>query len=133
MSNTQIVRQYYQYFNQQNWAGMLALVDEEIQHYPNQGELRAGKALFAEFMNTMDEHYSEQVVDLVLFQGEIANRVAAEFFIDGIYKKAQDGLPPAHGQSYHLRVGAFLDVQDGKIKRITNYYNLEEWIALVSK
>ncbi|HET8704976.1 MAG TPA: nuclear transport factor 2 family protein [Pseudomonadales bacterium] len=133
MSNTDIVRQYYQYFNEQNWAGMLSLVDENIQHYPNQGELREGKAKFAEFLRIMDAHYSETCVDLMLFQGEASERVAAEFFIDGTYKKAQEGLPPAQGQTYHLRVGAFLEVRNGKITRLNNYYNLEDWIAMVSR
>ena len=27
--------------------------------------------------------------------------------------------------------GAFFDVRDGKIARVTNYYNLDDWIAQV--
>jgi len=126
------VRRYYGCFNRQDWPGMLALVDDEVQHYPNQGERRAGKAKFAEFLAIMDQHYQEQLVELTLFQGEAPERVAAEFFIEGVYKKAQEGLPPAHGQTYRLRVGAFLEVHNGKITRLNNYYNLEDWIAMVS-
>ncbi len=27
--------------------------------------------------------------------------------------------------------GAFFDIRDGKIARVTNYYNLQDWIAQV--
>ena len=42
-----------------------------------------------------------------------------------------EGLPPATGQTYFLRVGAFFELRDGKVARITNYYNLQEWLKQV--
>ena len=57
---------------------------------------------------------------------------AAEFVVHGIYKKGEPGLPPAHGQSYILPAGAFLEVQQGKITRVTTYYNLPLWIQMVA-
>ncbi|MEQ1841911.1 MAG: nuclear transport factor 2 family protein, partial [Verrucomicrobiales bacterium] len=59
------------------------------------------------------------------------DRSAAEFFIRGTYLKSDEGLPPANGQTYHLRVGAFFEVADGRITRVTNYYNLPDWIRQV--
>ena len=56
---------------------------------------------------------------------------ALQFFIDGAYIATDQGLPPATGQTYHLRVGAFFDVRDGRIARVTNYYNLQEWLRAV--
>jgi steroid delta-isomerase-like uncharacterized protein len=53
--------------------------------------------------------------------------------VNGIYKKGEEGLPEAHGQTYVLPAGAFLEVKDGKITRVTTYYNLTLWIELVSK
>ena len=132
-SNIEIIKHYYHCFNSRNWQGMLSLVSDQVQHDSNQGETRIGKTLFAEFMQIMDEHYEEKVVELNVFQAENSARLAAEFFIDGVYKKSQPGLPPAHGQTYYLRVGAFFEIEQGKIARITNYYNLPKWIELVSK
>ena len=40
-------------------------------------------------------------------------------------------MPEAKGQTYHLRVGAFFDLRDGKIARVTNRYNLSEWMRMV--
>lgn len=51
----------------------------------------------------------------------------------GVYHTTDEGLPEATGQTYVLAGGAFFDVQGDKITRVTNYYNLQEWIAQVSR
>lgn len=132
MTALETVKAYYEAFNAKNWEGMLALVDENIVHEPNQGTSRIGKNLFREFMQHMDESYEETLKDMVLFVGETDGRIAAEFVVHGIYKKGEAGLPEAHGQKYILPAAAFLEVKNGKINRVTTYYNLEQWIALVS-
>lgn len=133
MTDLQIVKAYYDAFNSRNWDDMLALVDENMKHEPNQGKPRMGKALFTEFMKHMDASYSETLKDIVLFSSETEGRIAAEFVVHGTYKKGEEGLPPAHGQAYVLPAAAFLEVRNGKISRVTTYYNLELWIELVSK
>ncbi len=143
MTDLQTVKAYYDAFNSRNWDDMLALVDENIQHEPNQGKPRIGKALFTDFMKHMDESYSETLKDIVLFSvpslklqhklSETKGRIAAEFVVHGTYKKGEEGLPPAHGQAYVLPAAAFLEVRNGKISRVTTYYNLELWIELVSQ
>lgn len=133
MTDLQTVKAYYDAFNSRNWDDMLALVDENITHEPNQGKPRIGKALFTEFMTHMDASYSETLKDIVLFSSETEGRIAAEFVVHGTYKKGEEGLPPAHGQTYVLPAAAFLEVRNGKISRVTTYYNLELWIELVSQ
>ena len=60
-------------------------------------------------------------------------RVGAVYVGHGVYRTTDEGLPEANGQTYVLPGGAFFDVRDGKITRVTNYYNLQEWIAQVSR
>jgi steroid delta-isomerase-like uncharacterized protein len=79
----------------------------------------------------MDRSYREQVVDLVVMADESGTRGSAEFFIEGEYLATDEGLPPATGQRYRLRVGAFFEIESGLVKRITNYYNLQEWLRQV--
>ncbi len=109
---------------------MLGMVTDDFVHDPNQGQRRVGRAMFSEFLSKMDRCYREQVVDLVVMVN--GDRAAAEFAINGQYLVAEDGLPPAQGQAYRLPVGAFFDLRDGKIARVTNYYNLEDWLAQVA-
>lgn len=132
MKEIDIVAAYYKHFNDGNWEGMLALVSEDIRHEPNQGTPRIGKALFTEFMQHMDRCYAEKLTDLVLFEGQVKGRIAAEFVVNGTYKVGEPGLPEAKGQQYVLPAAAFLEVSNGKISRVTTYYNLELWISLVS-
>ena len=133
MTAHETVQQYFNCFNAKDYPGMLALLDPNIRHEPNQGEPRIGLALFTEFLQLMEDCYDETLTDLVFFTETTARRVAAEFTVNGIYKKADEGLPPAHGQTYVLPAASFLEVKNGKITRVTTYYNLPLWIKLVEK
>ncbi|SPJ23438.1 ketosteroid isomerase-related protein [Palleronia abyssalis] len=127
---TDLIRRYFAAFNAGDADGMLALVSQDVSHFPNQGELRPGKDAFRAFLAEMDRAYSERAEDLTLFEGP-RGRVAAEFMIHGQYLQTQDGLPEATGQSYVLPVGSFFDIGGGRITRVTTYYNLEDWLRQV--
>lgn len=133
MTTLEIVKAYYDRFNQKDWNGMLALVDANIQHEPNQGDSRTGIGKFTEFLNVMDTSYEETLTDLVFMTEPTDTRVAVEFVVNGVYKKGEEGLPEAHNQAYVLPAAAFVEVSGGKISRVTTYYNLPLWIKLVSE
>ena len=126
------VTAYYAAFNAENPAGMLACVTEAIEHRVNEGGIRLGAAKFAEFCAHMGVSYREQLRDIEIFVNETGTRAAAEFTVHGEYLKTDPGLPEAKGQKYILPAGSFFDLQDGKISRITTFYNLNDWIAQVS-
>jgi steroid delta-isomerase-like uncharacterized protein len=58
-------------------------------------------------------------------------RAAAEYVVLGTYKATDEGLPPASGQTYRLPGGAFFSIEAGRIARVTNYYNLQDWLRQV--
>ncbi|MCC6280732.1 MAG: nuclear transport factor 2 family protein [Saprospiraceae bacterium] len=132
MQSLEVVKEYYACFNRKDWAGMLALLDNDIRHEVNQGDPRVGLALYEQFLQHMDESYEETLTDMVFLSEASGSRFACEFVVNGIYKKGEEGLPPAHNQTYVLPAGAFLEVKNGKITRVTTYYNLPLWIKLVS-
>jgi steroid delta-isomerase-like uncharacterized protein len=111
---------------------MLSLLHPEIRHESNQGEVRIGIEKFTAFLQKMDECYEEHLTNVVFFTEPSDQRVAAEFTVNGIYKKADDDLPPAHHQTYILPAASFLALKDGKISQVTTYYNLTLWLKLVS-
>lgn len=129
--SVELIQTYYNHFNSEKFDQMLSLVTDDVVHEVNEGEPQVGVDKFRSFMKIMDAHYSEKVVDIVVFSAGVKDRFAAEFFIEGVYKKSYEGLPPARNQKYRLRVGAFFEVREGKISRVTNYYNLNKWIELV--
>lgn len=129
----ELVLDYYAAFNRGDREAMLALLSDDVVHDINQGGRETGKAAFAAFLKRMDRCYREQLKDIVVMANGSGDRVAAEYVVHGEYLADDTGLPPAHGQTYVLPGGAFFDVRDGRIARVTNYYNLEDWIAQVSR
>ena len=129
--SAQLIESYYAAFNSGDREALLAMLTDEIAHEVNEGGIETGKDAFRAFLQRMDRCYKETVEDLVVFTSEDASRAAAEFHIRGQYLATDAGLPAATGQTYHLRVGAFFDIRDGKIARVTNYYTLSNWLRLV--
>ncbi len=130
-STIELLRRYYATFNAGDREAFLSLLADQVTHDINQGGAEVGIPAFREFLQRMDRCYAEQVEDLVVFASEDGSRGAAEFYISGSYLQTDEGLPPATGQTYHLRVGAFFEINEGKVSRITNYYNLQDWLHQV--
>lgn len=127
-----VLDQYYQNFNAANYAGMLALLSDDVVHEPSQGDPRKGKQLFREFLQHMERCYKEQVHDPVILVSADGTRAAAEFMLTGTYLNTDSDLPPAKGQQYRLRVGTFFELANGRITRVSNHYNLQHWLRQIS-
>lgn len=123
---------YYAAFNAGEAKGMLACVTEDVEHHVNEGGVRKGKPKFEEFCAHMGVSYRETLKDIVVFVSADGTRAAAEFVVHGEYLKTDPGLPEAKGQKYILPAGSFFTLRDGKICRVTTFYNLNDWIAQVS-
>ncbi|MGN6151569.1 MAG: ketosteroid isomerase-related protein [Lysobacteraceae bacterium] len=128
---TTLVLDYYAAFNRGDREAMLALLTDDVAHDLNQGPRETGRDAFAAFMARMDLSYREQLRDIVVMASPDGSRAAAEYVVHGEYLADDDGLPPANGQRYVLPGGAFFDLRDGRIARVTNYSNLQDWIAQV--
>ncbi len=131
MTATELVQAYYTAFNAGDMPAFLDLLAEDVVHDINQGERQVGKATFAAFMNKMNRCYRERLDDIVVMQNAAGDRAAAEFVVHGEYLANDEGLPPANGQTYVLPAGAFFEIKNGKVARISNYYNLNDWVAQV--
>jgi steroid delta-isomerase-like uncharacterized protein len=129
----QLITSYYTAFNQQDMRGFLDLLNEDIVHDINQGHREHGKEAFSAFMQRMNQHYKEQIIEISITSNKAGNRAAAEFTVVGQYLSTDQGLPVASGQSYLLPAGAFFEINKGKISRVSNYYNLQDWITQVNQ
>ena len=126
-----LIRRYYDAFNAGDMEAFLGLLDEQVLHDVNQGGREVGRGAFARFMERMNRCYRERVTDLVVMAAPGGNRAAAEFTVEGTYLAPDNGLPPARGQTYRLPAGAFFEVRGGRITRVTNCYNLSDWLTQV--
>jgi steroid delta-isomerase-like uncharacterized protein len=132
MNAEELIRSYYAAFNAADYDGMVALLTEDVAHDINQGGRETGRTAFRAFLAHMEECYAEQLADIVVLTEASGARAAAEFVVHGTYKATDAGLPEATGQTYTLPAGAFFDIVDGKIARVSNYYNLPEWLRQVN-
>lgn len=128
-----LIQSYYTAFNRGDWDTMLALLADDVHHDLNQGPRESGRETFRAFLGRMDRSYSEQLRDIVVMASGDGTHASAEYVVHGVYKRADEGLPAAHGQTYVLPGGAFFDVRSGRIARVTNYYNLQDWLHQVGK
>jgi steroid delta-isomerase-like uncharacterized protein len=126
-----LVEQYYQAFNAADMQTFLDLLTDDVVHDINQGGRDVGKAAFAAFMTRMNQCYEEQLIDIEIMVSPDGTRAAAEFVVLGRYLDNDEGLPPATGQQYRLPAGAFFELRDNKVARISNYYNLNDWLEQV--
>jgi len=131
MTTEELIRSYYAAFNAADYDGMVGLLTEDVVHDINQGSRETGRAAFRAFLSHMEECYSEQLKDIVVLVESTGLRAAAEFVVHGVYKATDVGLPEASGQTYVLPAGAFFSVRDGLIARVSNYYNLPDWLRQV--
>ena len=126
-----LVEQYYSAFNSKNYQSMLELVHPEVRHEVNEGDLKVGREAFAKFLAHMEKCYDETLEEIQYFEGSDPQRCAVEFYVRGKYLATDGGLPSARGQTYRIRAGAFFESNQGRISRVTTYYNLKQWIDLV--
>lgn len=130
VTDVDLVKQYYQRFNAGDWAGIVDMLGDEVAHDLNQGAREVGRVAFRAFLERMARSYREQLTDIVVC-GNGHGRVGAEYVVHGQYISTDEGLPPATGQRYVLPGGAFFAVADQRIHRVTNYYNLVDWLGQV--
>lgn len=126
-----LLRDYYAAFNRGDMDTFVGLLAENVAHDVNQGGRETGKAKFRRFMQRMNKNYRERLTNIKIVASADGKHAAAEFVVNGTYLATDTGLPKAKGQKYKLPGGAFFDVKRGKIARITNYYNLQDWLKQI--
>ena len=131
-ATVKLLQDYYAAFNKQDMDTFLSLLTDDVIHDINQSAREVGKDAFVAFMERMNKNYKETIVDIEVMTNTAGDRAAVEFTVSGEYLATDEGLPEANGQTYKLPAGAFFDIRDGLVARVTNYYNLEDWIAQVS-
>ncbi|MEZ5462938.1 ketosteroid isomerase-related protein [Dokdonella sp.] len=132
MNPLDLIRAYYDAFNRRDHVAMLALMTDDVVHDLNQGDREKGRDAFRAFLARMDRCYGERLEDIVAMASDDGSRAAAEYMVHGTYQSTDEGLPEATGQRYVLAGGAFFEIRGGRIARVSNYYNLADWLAQVS-
>jgi steroid delta-isomerase-like uncharacterized protein len=127
----ELINRYYAAFNAGDRDSLLALLADDVEHDVNQGQREVGRGAFMQFLDRMSACYEERVSDILIMASADGRHSAAEYVVAGSYIRTDEGLPPARGQKYRLAGGAFFEVRGGQIARVTNYYNLKDWLRQI--
>lgn len=130
-STKALIERYYDVFNRADFPTFFALMTDDVKHDINQSGTEIGKGKFREFIERMNNCYQERIENIQIMVNEKGDRAAAEYVVNGVYKNTDAGLPEAKNQIYKLSGGAFFEIKGGKIARVTNYYNLQEWLKQI--
>jgi steroid delta-isomerase-like uncharacterized protein len=131
-SSRELIQRYYLAFNRADWSGMLEMLADDVIHDLNQGDREIGRARFELFLQRMNRCYLEVLSEIEIMVSANGQRAAAEYVVSGQYLSTDEGLPAASGQRYRLAGGAFFEIGDGVIQRISNYYNLQDWLRQIN-
>lgn len=126
-----LVERYYEAFNSQDIDALLELLSEDVMFDVNRGQREAGKTAFGQCMRQLNARYQEHIFDIEIMTNDDGSRAAAEFTVLGICMDeiGDGGRPPDLGQTYRLPGGAFFEVEDGKIVRVSANYNPNTLLA----
>ena len=110
---------------------------EKRQKNHDEGQRQMDEAQVPAMEVQIDEEEREQsrgdagLGDVRSCLSEDGTRGSAEYVVHGTYLSQDDGLPPATGQTYVLPGAACFDFRAGRVARVTNYYNLTDWLRQV--
>lgn len=131
--STELVLDFYAACNRGDVASILALVSDDVVHDINQGKREHGKEALERYISSAIDSFRQSIRDVVVMTTQQGRRAAAEYVVDGRYLKTVAKRLPAHGQSYQLSGGTFFEINEGKITRISNHFNLADWQQQVEK
>lgn len=126
-----LLQRYFNALNDRDIRACLALVSDELVLEPNQGFAEQGRDAFAGFLERHLHCYREVIEPLMMLVAPEGRHAACEYRVTGEYLATDDGLPEACGQRYEMRVGAFFEIHNGLISRISLHFNLPDWLAQV--
>lgn len=106
-------------FNSGKHDAVLACLSDDVAHDDEAGARAIGPDHFRWYLGRRARHYRETVADAVIMVAEEGGRAAVEFTLRGTYLATADGMPEANGQRFSVAAGAFLDIDDGRISRVT--------------
>lgn len=124
-----LLERYYAAFNARDIDAMCDLLADDVVYNINQGQHEEGKEAFIGCMQEMNANCPEHVFDIEIMTNADGTRAAAEFTVLGVYVAESADSPPELDQTYRLMGGAFFEIHDGRISRVSAYYSPSTYLA----
>ena len=133
-ATVKLVEAYYNAINQKNMDLLYSLLANNVIHDINQGDTEQGLNKFKAFMEAGNNSFDEKLNNIVIMTSQDGTYAAARWIDHGIYYKTEPGLGvDAKNQHYTLTGGHFFEIRNGKIDRVTTYYNATDFMRQIKQ
>lgn len=128
-----VAEAYYMAYNKADVEGQTKLMTDDMIYHSNSDKIRVGKDAYHKYTVGLFKEIDEKCIDIKYFVDEAQGVVTAQSRVEGKYVTSSEGLPKAKGQKYNIPVVEVFEIKDGKIKKLTTYYNEDLWKTQISK
>lgn len=119
-----LIEAYFAAMNAGDWPAVLALLHDDVIHDIDEGGRELGRAAFGRFLERTACHCREAAEGVEIMVSRSGRRAAAEFVLRGAYLDESEIPPSSSERHYELALGAFFEVEGGRISRVTTYCNV---------
>lgn len=124
-----LIKTYFESYNARQANTYFGTISSNVVNETNQGNAIVGLETFKVFMHAFMTSFDSRMSQIVLLVSDDGRYASASWVNTGTYVKSDPAITaiPAKNQKYTVHGANFFEVSDGKIARITTYYNAEEF------
>jgi len=126
-----LIEAYFSALNARDWNRAAMLLREDVIHDVDEGGREIGRRAYRDFLQRAAQTCREEVGDLEIMISRSGRRAAAEFIVRGVYLATAAAGRDGATRRYELPLGAFFEIEDGLISRITTYCNTAAWLSRI--
>lgn len=119
-----LVKTYYDALNKKDMNLFFSIMSNDVIHDINQGASETGITKFKTYMKKTNNSFDENLSEILIMVSNDGKHAAAQWVDHGVYYKDYPGMKiHATNQKFTLNGGHFFEIHDGKLSRVTTYYN----------
>lgn len=128
----ELVNTYYNALNNKNMNQFFAIITPNVIHDINQGGSEQGIGKFKLFMQQSNNSFDEKLSHIIIMVSNDGNYATGQWIDHGTYYRDFPGMGlKAKNQKYILRGANIFEITNGKISRVTTYFNEAEFMTQV--
>ncbi len=129
-----LIKTYYEALNKKDMRSLFSIIESNVIHDINQGNTEQGIEKFKTFMKQADASFDEKLDNIILTVSDDGKYAAAQWVDHGTYSKDYPGMDrSAKNQKFNVPGGHFFEIRNGKIYRVTTYYNAADFNNQIAK
>lgn len=129
-----LIETYYSALNSKDMKVLFAIMDPNVTHDINQGPSEQGIDKFKQFMENANRSFDEKLSNIIILVSDDGKYASARWIDHGIYFKTYPDMGiAASNQIFTVPGGHFFEIRNGKLSRVTTFYNNNDFKTQLKK